>query len=437
MNRVWGSPADLFGLLILITASVLLCTQPRIPQGAYLSLMPVIPFVGLYVCLYPFVPPLIRAAFAVTALGTTLHLLYFGRLPQLSVWALFLLALPVVSTMQFYLGYPARVIASKLTVPILQLGGLAVDQTGTALVWNDQMIQYDAPCSGVRMLWAGLFVTFTLAAYYGFGWLRLTASVMIGIIAVLLGNVLRASSLFYIEAEILETPSWWHSGIGLVVFAFTAAAIVYSLQCIRERTEIDEWTERRISKIRQAYFTFHISRFTHQASRVVFIILCSLAALMPAITPEKHTVYDLTQFPGWPKTFNNQPIQPLPLSDREQAFGKGFPGMLGRFTNGEREIVIRWVTQATRKLHPASDCFRGIGYTIEPAPMYIDPDDSHWGSFRARRSDQTLRVYEQIVDADGKCWSDVSAWYWATFLGRSSGPWWAYTVAEKIGAEND
>ena len=84
------------------------------------------------------------------------------------------------------------------------------------------------PAAGVRMLWAGLFVTFTLAAYYGFGWLRLTASVTIGIIAVLLGNVLRASSLFYIEAEILKTPSWWHNGIGLVVFAFTAAAIVYS-----------------------------------------------------------------------------------------------------------------------------------------------------------------------------------------------------------------
>ncbi|MCZ6675886.1 MAG: archaeosortase/exosortase family protein [Candidatus Poribacteria bacterium] len=430
VNRVWESPEDLLGLILLVTVSALLWTQPKVSRESHIPLMPVILLICLYILFYPFAPPLIRAAIAITALGTTLYLLYFGRMPPLSVWGLFLLALPVIPTMQFYLGYPARIIAITLTVPILQSGGFAVGQEGTALLWDGQMIQFDAPCSGVKMLWAGLFVTLALASYSRLGLFALIVLLAICITAILLGNVLRGSSLFYMEAGILDVPSWWHHCIGLVAFACTAGAVAYGTQWIRG------WeVERRKGSMEEAkrgrWGQFYWSnRF--MGIRIVFVGLCTVAAFMPMIIATPHKYHDLTQFPGWPETFRNQPIQQLSLSDRESTFGKDFPGMLGRFTDGKREIVIRWVTQATRKLHPASDCFRGLGYVVEPAPMHIDSDGLHWGCFKARHKDQTLRVCEQIIDADGKIWSDVSAWYWAAFLGRSTGPWWAYTVAEKI-----
>jgi hypothetical protein len=35
-------------------------------------------------------------------------------------------------------------------------------------------------------------------------------------------------------------------------------------------------------------------------------------------------------------------------------------GRIAHFTDGEREAVLRRVTKATRKLHPASDCIAGV-----------------------------------------------------------------------------
>jgi hypothetical protein len=45
----------------------------------------------------------------------------------------------------------------------------------------------------------------------------------------------------------------------------------------------------------------------------------------------------------------------------------------------------------------------------------------------------TLRVYERVysaVSADEN-WTDVSSWYWSALLGRSRGPWWVITTAER------
>lgn len=106
-----------------------------------------------------------------------------------------------------------------------------------------------------------------------------------------------------------------------------------------------------------------------------------------------------------------------------------FPGRIGRFSDGEREIVIRWVTEATRKLHPASDCFQGLGYSIKPRALQRDDKGSLWSSFGASKGNERLRVRERIHSESGETWTDVSSWYWAAL--REEGPWWAITVAEK------
>jgi hypothetical protein len=121
----------------------------------------------------------------------------------------------------------------------------------------------------------------------------------------------------------------------------------------------------------------------------------------------------------------------LPLGAVELRFAQDFPGRIARFTDGEREIVVRWVSQETRRLHPASDCFRGSGYSVEPQPLVIDNDGNRWGSFIASRSGEQLTVRERIYDQEGHAWTDVSAWYWSAATGKSRGPWWALTIASK------
>lgn len=159
-----------------------------------------------------------------------------------------------------------------------------------------------------------------------------------------------------------------------------------------------------------------------------FFAACLLAAAAPLIpAPQAPAV---SGFPGWPSEFEGRPLRPLPLTALEKRFADDFPGRLGRFSDGEREIVLRWVAHETRRLHPAADCFKASGYALVPGRIEVDGDGVRWAHFLARRGKTTVRVRETMHDADGRSFSDVSAWYWAAFWGHSRGPWWAVTVAQ-------
>ena len=161
-----------------------------------------------------------------------------------------------------------------------------------------------------------------------------------------------------------------------------------------------------------------------------FCVLCLVAGLAPLVTEKLNFVQQVQAFPGWPSNFDGKTLRQLPLTDRENLFLQYFPGSIGRFTDGRREYIFRWLTSATRKFHPASDCFRGIGYQIEPLSNETLRDNSQWNVFRASKGSELLRVYERIYDRQGNSWTDASSWYWAALLGESEGPWWAVTIAE-------
>jgi hypothetical protein len=159
----------------------------------------------------------------------------------------------------------------------------------------------------------------------------------------------------------------------------------------------------------------------------LFVALCVVAALAPLAAPARQPLANGV-FPGWPASFEGRPLTALPLSPIEERFQHNFPGRVGRFSDGRREIILRYVAQGTRKLHPASDCFKANGYALVPLPIAVLGDE-RWSGFRATRGGVAMEVRERIVDSAGAQWSDVSAWYWAVQTGRTTGPWWAVTVA--------
>lgn len=161
----------------------------------------------------------------------------------------------------------------------------------------------------------------------------------------------------------------------------------------------------------------------------VCLIACAIAAAVPlwlhqGAGPAKAQ----SSFPGWPHTFAGAPLRELPLSLRERQLLSDFPGRVGRFACTRSDLVIRWVTSETRMLHPASDCYRALGYTVKPLPLYVDSGGRRWGAFQASRAGRSVYVREQIIDPAGRSFSDVSAWYWSALLGKSQGPWWVFTV---------
>lgn len=172
------------------------------------------------------------------------------------------------------------------------------------------------------------------------------------------------------------------------------------------------------------------SAFARHRMPAVFVVACAFAALAPRASRPIAAAADAA-FPGWPATFDGRLLHARPLLPREQHFAAGFPGRIATFGDGRRLYVLRWVTRPTRRLHPATDCYRGAGYAIEPRPQLRDDQGRTWSSFLAVRGQARLLVRERIASAaGGEVFTDVSTWYWSALLGKSDGPWWAWTVVE-------
>jgi hypothetical protein len=167
------------------------------------------------------------------------------------------------------------------------------------------------------------------------------------------------------------------------------------------------------------------------AAHASFVIAVIAAALAPLF----HRVDDSAiaangAFPGWPGQYEGRTLTEMPLMQRELAFVRDFPGRVGRFSDGRREVIIRWVGAPTRRLHSAADCLRGIGYAITPLPARRDAAGAAMGCFRATHGGDDITVCEVVRDEAGENWPDVSAWYWSAMLGESRAPWWSFVVAE-------
>ncbi len=163
------------------------------------------------------------------------------------------------------------------------------------------------------------------------------------------------------------------------------------------------------------------------------IVAIHLAAMLAPImfqTPVGHERHP--HFEGWPATFQGRPLTPLQADAVEARFAERFPGRLARFTDGDRELVFRYLQRPTRQLHAAADCFKGAGYAVDPQPVRRDAQGKLMGCILAERDGRSVRVCERVYDARGGSWYDVSSWFWAAVLKQTTGPWWAVTVAEPI-----
>src|SRR5262245_54142927 len=179
----------------------------------------------IYAASYPFALPLVRAVIAMSALATACSTLWFGRRMELWLWGLLLLALPLIPSLNFYAGYPLRLLVGDVTASLLRMNGFAVVRDGATLLWAGHQVAIDAPCSGIKMLWTGAYLTCALAGLQRFSAARTLLLGSLAVVVVVLANVLRATALFYVEGGVVPQAQPAHELIGVVIFALAAISI--------------------------------------------------------------------------------------------------------------------------------------------------------------------------------------------------------------------
>ncbi|MBI3897439.1 MAG: exosortase Q [Gammaproteobacteria bacterium] len=367
-------------------------------------------------------PALARGVLAVLAVCATLMALRIAEQPMLAFVGLALLALPLLSSLQFFVGFPLRVVTAEASRLLLTLFAVDIERSGTALVVAGRLVMVDAPCSGIQMGWVAYFTACAAAAWLRVSDGRFLRRVPFIGVTVLAGNIVRNTVLVVKEAGLVHWPEWTHEAIGLATFTGVCLLVLWYVISAAGTTAVAlEWHQPR------RLFTAVAWR---RGVRVGSFITLAGLTLWPWLQPEPVAAVVPPSAIEWPQEFEGRPLRPLALSAVEQRFADRFPGAIARFTDGERAIVLHHVTAPTRMLHPAADCYRGLGYRVLSSALVQDGDASIlWRCFVAEKNDQRLRVCERIVDAQGQGFTDASAWYWAAVTGRSHGPWRAITKA--------
>ena len=171
-------------------------------------------------------PPLACALIAALALAAALMAWLPPHAPRVPLAGLVLLALPWIASLQYYGGYPLRVVTAQASAWLLQLAGVAAERSGTAMLVQGRLVIVDAPCSGVQMAWLAWFCACAVAALVS---LRdgdfVRRLPWIGVI-VLAGNVLRNTVLVALESRPQGLAGSLHEGIGLAALALVCAAVL-------------------------------------------------------------------------------------------------------------------------------------------------------------------------------------------------------------------
>lgn len=355
-------------------------------------------------------PPMIRAALAVCGAGALT-----GCFRRPGLLGLLLLSLPVVASLQFYAGWPMRIATAHGVVNTLQLCGITAAVDGVRISIGGQFIGVDPACAGVRMMWNALAAAMLLGAYHRVSWRGTLTAAALAFALVIPANIFRALWLVLEQSGRITPSGLSHGMIGLLAFLILLIPLAWFIP-------------RQAGSVGSGEAAGHRSRI---AAKALLVLACLM--LPWQLTRETSPGGNVTLPPAAAGIFTfdglSFPLEPVPPTDEENAFSRAFPGSIATFGWNDKQVILRRVSKATRKLHPSADCLRAAGYRTSEAETVELADGTSWSRFTASRDGMRLTVHERIVsETDGSTWTDGPAWFWSALDRPLNGPWRAETV---------
>lgn len=229
-QRMVDGSDDPLGLLALAALGGLLWQQRRHLRAAPRLGFQTAALAGavLTTALHQQLPDLVVALIGLLSVAAGLIAFLPARVATAPVLGLSVLSLPLLASLQFYAGFPLRVVTAEASRCLLSIAH-SVERTGSSLVVNGQLIIVDAPCSGVQMAWLGYFTACVVAlASHKRNKTFLLRLPLVGVL-VLLGNVLRNTVLVGAQASGTPLPVWGHDAVGLLVLAAVCGGIAWAM----------------------------------------------------------------------------------------------------------------------------------------------------------------------------------------------------------------
>jgi exosortase/archaeosortase family protein len=375
-------------------------SQERI-AGALVLCVSVI-FIGL-------LPPMLRAALAILGTG-----LWCGFRRNPALFGLWFLSLPLAASMHFYLGYPLRLAAAEGAFRLLELGGIVVARHGTNIDIGVARVGVDPDCGGILMLWHTLAAAMALAAYHRASWKAANSTVTFAILLAVPANMFRVAWLAVENSGRVTPTGLSHDHVGLICF-LTPLPLLWWWASRHSRTGAEET----------------IASPEASVGRWILALTAALAPWMMVRQAFSETA-GMHPLPSPFLMVGGESLFPSDGSCGEIPIHGVFPGAGCSIAAGDKQVILRRVERATRKLHPARDCLRGAGFEIGPSSTLRYPDSSEWTRFSASRNGARWVVHERIVsEQDGSAWTDASAWFWEALAYPLNGPWRAETVISR------
>lgn len=448
-----------WGLISLATVLVLVVSAWNRKASFFNAgkLVPIsVALISAYCASFGMVPPLVRCLIAVCAVGVVVwHRCLPEKRNAIALFGFLFLSSPLIASLQFFIGFPLRLLVTNISAAVMQFSGTAVAVAGTSFEHHNRMILVDSPCSGINMLWAGFYFCFVLCWTKHLSPVRSTLLMIFAVTGVLLTNVSRATMLVYVEIlrdrgliiselahDFVSVASFLTLAVSIAVFGnwlalrrftflrgllrqfISSARRVFSVESstravsapvLETQTVSDNLDGANVSRQRRAFASFAVAS--------------AVACLVPFLQTPYHEDTTKIMATEFPQQFEGRSLKPVELSRSEAKFSSGFPGRIAKFTDGKRTILFRQVNKPTRQLHPSSDCYKGNCFQLHPMTALRDAEGKIWSRFSAIRNGQKLEVREIVSDSKGRTWSDTSSWYWSALLGKTQSPWVAVTVA--------
>lgn len=225
-QRMLDGSDDPLGLLALAALAVLvwrhrqnLRAAPRLAwfAGTLAAVM-------LASALQGVLPALLVALVAILGLAAGLIAVLPSSVATAPVLGLSVLSLPLLASLQFYAGYPLRLVTAEASRWLL-MANHEVERSGSSLLVDGHLIMVDAPCSGVQMVWLGYFTACVVSLYLARSNRSFLSRLPAVSVLVLAGNIVRNTVLVAAEASGNRLPGWAHEAVGLVALAVVCGAI--------------------------------------------------------------------------------------------------------------------------------------------------------------------------------------------------------------------